>query len=443
VSRARDALLVGTVALLLAGALFEPTRTPDGERFARQAAELRAGLGFNWAGAPTSAHPPGYPAFLALLPTLDDAGRARVNVLLWVGACVLLHALLRPVGVRAARWGALALAANPWAARQVSYPMSEPLALLLALALALSAHRLVGVPGPARPAWMAALCGLAAAALALTAPGVLVVAGGVVAVVGWTVRSRRAALVPLLAGVALPMLPWQLHCLRATGHVEWLVVGRAGNFTAGRGLWARTWLVRESELAHVWHPERLADAPARAFRDEAERASLAALAGSGDAAALDGALRDAARARLASDPSLPWRFTLARVATLWLDMPALGHVQPSWVLRLSPSTWRADVSAVGTRRALLRLAKAGACTAAQAVYAAYALAVLGLAWRARRPLALAIVAGTCVYTLVSAASALGEARRNLPFVALLLALPALARRAPNQGPDPAAAGDVR
>lgn len=425
----RDTLAVGALALLLALLFFEPTRTPDGERFALQADDLRAGRVFAWGGAPTVSHPPGYPVFLSLLPRLDDAGRARVNVALWVASCVLLHLLLRPAGRRAALGCALALAANPWAARQASYPMSEPLALLLALLL-LCAARHLSADHPFL-ASLSLLTGLGASALALTAPGLLVVVAGVVASTLWNVRAERVAVVALLLGVALPMLPWQLHCLRATGRIEWLVLARAGNFTAGRGLWARTWLLRESELAHVWHAERVADAPARAFRDEAERAALAQLAAAGDRQALDAALGDAAERARAAAPSRVTSFTLARAALLWLDMPALGHVQPSWVLRLSPATWRADAAAVGARRAWLRLAKGLACTAAQAAYAAWALLLAWLAWRgltSRRPLAVAIVIGTLAYTLVSAHSALGEARRNLPFAALLLALPALAAR---------------
>ncbi len=435
-ARHRDTALVAGVALALALAFFDATPTPDGARFARQAAELRAGQGFLWEGAPSTRLPPGYPFFLALLPAMSPAARGGVNVALWTLACALLHVALRPAGAHAARLGALALAANPWAARLSSYPMSEPLALALLVSLLLCARPghdragLATIPVAAR----AALVGLLASAVSLTAPGLSVLAAGVLAVALWRSRAQPAVVVTLLLGAALPMLPWQLHCLRATGHVEWLVVGRADNFDAGRGLWARTWLLRESELSHVWHAQRIADAPARAFRDAAEREWLTRAAQTGDVAALDQALAVAARARRA--PLRSASLTAARALLLWTDMPALGHLQPAWVGRFSPATWRADVAQVGARRALLRLAKALTCTLAQAAYAAYALALAVLAWRglrARDALSAAVLIGTLAYTLVSAHTALGEARRNLPFTAALLALPSLWRHAGSRG----------
>jgi hypothetical protein len=428
----RDAALVASVALALAGALFEATPTPDGERFARQAAELRAGQGFLWEGAPSTRLPPGYPVFLALLPEMSVGARGGLNVALWTLACVALHVALRPAGRRVALCGALALAANPWAARLSSYPMSEPLALALLLGLLLVARRLSADATAATTrssTTRAALVGLFASALALTAPGLSVLVAGVLAVALWRSRARPALAAAVLLGALLLLLPWQLHCLRATGQVEWLIVGRADNFSAGRGLWARTWLLRETELAHVWHRERIADAPARAFRDEAERERLALLARVGDAVALDDALAQAARER--DSLSRAVGLGAARAALLWLDMPALGHIQPTWVGRLSPAIWRRDVAEVGWQRALLRLAKALACTLAQAAYACYALALAVLAWRglrARDALAAAVVIGTLAYTLVSAHTALGEARRNLPFTTALLALPGLRRR---------------
>ncbi len=419
----RDTLLVACVALALAAALFEATPTPDGERFARQAAELRAGLGFLWDGAPTTSLPPGYPVFLALLPQTTADARGVINVLLWTLGCALLHRTLRPAGRRPALLGALALAAHPWAARQVSYPMSEALALALIMLLmaCLTSRGTLG-------AWSAGAAGLLASAAVLTAPALIGVAGGALALSTWRLRARPRALVALVFGAVALMLPWQLHCLRVAGHVEWLVVGRGGNFSAGRGLWARTFVLRESELRHVWHAEHIADAPSRAFGDAAERERLAALARASQPAALDAALAQAASARAS-----PWRalaFDSARAVLLWSDMPALGHLQPSWVGRVSLATWRADVADVGARRAALRLAKGLACSAAQALYAAYALLLGWLAWRALRTrdgLALVVVAGTLLYTLVSAHTALGEARRNLPFIAAILALGALRR----------------
>ncbi len=417
----RDTLLVACVALALAAALFEATPTPDGERFARQATELRAGLGFLWDGAPTTSLPPGYPVFLALLPQTTADARGIINVLLWTLGCALLHRTLRPAGARPALFGALALAAHPWAARQVSYPMSEALALLL-IVLLMACLTPRGTPGP----WRAGAAGLVGSAAVLTAPALIGVAGGALALAAWRLRARPLALLALLFGAAAPMLPWQLHCLHVAGHVEWLVVGRGGNFTAGRGLWARTFLLRESELRHVWHAEHVADAPARAFRDTAERERLAALARANEPAALDAALAQAAAARAS-----PWRtlaFDGARAVLLWTDMPALGHLQPAWVGRVSLATWRADVAEVGARRAALRLAKGLACSLAQVAYVAYALLLGWLAWRALRTrdgLALTVVAGALLYTLVSAHTALGEARRNLPFMAAILTLVAL------------------
>lgn len=401
-SRKDAFLFLGVLGLALAMrvALWAPVWTPDCDRFVRQAADLSDGQGFRWKGRPALDLPPGYPVFIALLGKLGvPSGRlSTVNVILGSVTCGLLFLVVRQVGSRwAAALVAFALALNPWIARQCSYVMSETLTTFLCVVLLHVAWASGdGKGAPAR----AAVAGLLLSAIVLTAPGLLFVgAFGVVALVfRWRRTPLRVAL--LLASAGLVILPWQWHCLEATGHLVPTIFVPTEDLSSGVGRWARTWSGGEEDMRFVWHPEKLGSAPPRAFRSAAERARIVALAVSTSSDApgrLEAELQRVAVERRQEYPLEPFGRSALRALFLWTKMPAGPFFRTDWA-----------------GHAFLSL-----------LYLAYTLACVWGAVRGcwqRNGWALAVAAGTVAYTLVSGYTALGEARRNIPFEFLLLAL---------------------
>jgi len=372
---------------------------------------------------------------------------------MYVATVWLIWGALRQRNPSVAAAAAIAFAASPWIARQTGYILSETLSTFLAASLLFLVERL----SRTRRTLCALAAGVVSAVLPLTSQATVVLALGLFLAALWTLRPCRSSALALLLGAFAVLLPWQLHCVRATGRIQPLLYSAKPELTDdGLFLWIRTWRLREPELVAWWHPEEFARLPDRAFVTNAQRLELERIRATypfGNPVLHD-AFRAVAQERIRSSPlSYYLALPAERAVLLWFDMPDLGHFRTSYALRLGIGSLLEDWSSVGARRAVLRLIKESMSVALWVLYALYPLsfAACGIAAiRSRDPIALAVVAGALVYTLISGWSAMGESRRNAPFFPGLLytwlfppmtLLVASVRRRIGSGYDPSSVSD--
>ena len=423
------AALLLTAGLLVRLALSR--RAPvagDGVRFLSQARDLASGSRDLVPGDPFSAVPPGYPLFIRVVGWVAPGVESLLRVQLLLSVLTLLFVWL--AARRRSREGALValalLALNPWLARQQALVMSETLGAFLVAVMVLL------WPAPSRRLEAPAAFGLGALAVgaSLVAPAAAFVALPSLGVLAW--RSRRAGVLALVAaGALLVLAPWQLLLLERTGRVEPLLLHPLGSMRTGLQAWLRNWSTAPSDKAVWWSVDARRDLPERALGRGPERARvLAALeaAPGGYAAyaigsAYDETFREAARVRRAEHPVVSWiGLPLLRSATLWLDYRSTIGV-PESLLRsgdfLRVSYVAAHAAFWGVNLGSLALFAWGAARA----------------FRVRDALLLAVVAGAFAYSLASAASAMGEFRRNLTLLPALslLVCAAPSRTRPDEG----------
>lgn len=423
----RRELVAAGLLLAAASALRLALGTPvppdgDSRRFLSQARDLVGGSRDLVTGDPFSTVPPGYPLFIRA------AGRIRPGIpfllrlqfALSLGTCLLAWLAARRRSRDAALAALALLALNPWLARQQALVMSETLgAFLVALTVFLW-------PAPGRPlgGGTAFALGALGVTASLVTPAAAFVAAATLAVLAGQNRRRPATVGLMAAGVALVMVPWQALLLRETGRIEPSLLHPARTGTAGITTWLRTWSRWPQDKAVWWSLEARTGLPEEALGPEPERSRvLAALAEAPYSHAAyvvgsryDVALEEVGRARIRAHPfrarvGLP----LIRSVTLWLDYRSMIGIPAAYrhatgVLRAA--FWGTHAAFWGLN--LLTLALFG-WGAVQAI-------------RRRDALLIAVVAGAAAYTLVSAATARGEYRRNLTLqpalVLLLTAIPA-------------------
>ena len=202
------------------------------------ARSLVTGQGYrylNLPGAPAATHfPPGYPALLALVSLVSPRFPANlaafklVNAALLAGAAVLVARLVRE------RIGSAPLGLVVGAVSAVSVPllllgsmvMSEPLFLVIVLALLAALERFA--EGPARPRAALLLGGGIGMCMLVRSHGIVLVPAAVI-VLGARRRWRDAAIV---AGVALAcVLPWQWWSARHAAELPAPLLGAYGPYT--------------------------------------------------------------------------------------------------------------------------------------------------------------------------------------------------------------------
>lgn len=424
-TRVRPPLIISGFAGLTLLLFCSPARTPDSDRYTHQAWSIAAGQGFATTGHPETTLPPGFSVLLAGLFALglpEESVRV-VNVCLHMATVWLIWGALERRDRHAAALAAAAFAVFPWIARQPGYVLSETLTTFLCALLVNMVVRQGAQPTPAR----VLAIGAVALAIPLTAQALVVLSIGLLVVVAWRVRRRPASVLALFVGALAVWVPWQAHCVRATGSVQpFLYSDKPELSDDGFFLWFRTWRLRESDMIAQWHPAEFSLLPRRAFQDDAQRAQLADVRANypfGDPVLHD-AFHKAASARVRQAPfSFYVGLPVARATLLWFDMPDISHFRTSYVFRLTPTAFLDDWRTVGRHRAVLRLAKAFLSVLVWIFYAAYPLAFLWCAFRAvrsRDSVAIAIVLAVSVYTALSGWTAVGESRRNLPFFPALL-----------------------
>jgi len=408
--------LPAIIALALATRLllFTPSFTPDSERFLTQARHLLAHHGYlGSTGELEVGLPPGYPVFLAVLLSADGLSLIRsTQVILSVAGAILIWAALRPAGDRIALAGGLVFALHPWIASAAGAILSETLgafvcSLLIYFLSKIETNQSNGF-----------VFGASSVALILISPATIFLSFALFLRVLWLHRRSRTAMASTIAGALLLMLPWQAHAFAARNKVAPTVL--APKFENDIERWTRSWLRREREMWFRWHPRDLERAPRRAFRSEAERVRLIAVARRGTDAELARALR--VTGQHAADEN-PLRYYLVlpaiRAAMLWTDMPQLGHAQMEYVGRVEIGEWRE----VGVWRASLRLAKGVVSSLAWMIYVGVPAVFLILGLRERQLMPMLIAACIAVYTLIIAYFGDPEARRNFVFYPALLYIP--------------------
>ncbi len=263
-------IVLGLVVVLqLAFFLISPKPKPVGDavRFLAQADSLLDGQGYAYLGKPETTLPPGYPVFLFLiLKVRHSIVLVRVTeLLLAVIACWLVYFAMKPRGERFACVATLAMAAHPWLGLTATGILSEPLSVFLVSLIVFGISRMEG--WPKQRVW-AFIIGWATGGLALTAPAAIFLCIALVIGALWLSRRDVAAVGALFAGGVLLLIPWQVHCYRATGHIQptLYTLNDSHFFEAGRALWIRSWSEREGDLPFLWGTRSLREAPPRIFK---------------------------------------------------------------------------------------------------------------------------------------------------------------------------------
>lgn len=415
--------LTGIVRILAAHA---GSSMGDYDRYWSQATSILTTGSYATHGVLEVSLAPGYPYFLAVVRSFQDsigAVLAAQCVLAVLGA-VALHAAISLLAGRAIASAALAVyALHPNLVIQTATVQSEPLTVCLVTALLwLCARMAVGRRGIVY--WIA--CGAVVAALPLTAPAQAFVAS---ALAGWALAWGQGPpwpkrLLGLAVGGMLLIVPWQLHCVRATGGVIWTLLDLRGEVyseksCAGYFEWVRTWYQTPSEFVRAIHRTNEIDRfPSRAFRSSAEKRELTSLGQSAQwwadlpahACQVFAKVAQERRATPGAPPELA--VLLVRAGMMWLDFDAgavwqladgvarglLGHAA-TWL------TWQMGVAMYWVTLAVLLT---GLCRTAYG----------------RHGLQVALLLGIMGYTFASAIR-LPEQRRNTPLIACWLAMAAM------------------
>lgn len=406
-------------------------RPGDPERFTFQAKELLAGHGYvgkaqasfvGYGVRPETVLPPGYPVFVAgvMLLTWDDGAifytvLAIVQLLMVLASCCLVYAAVYPRSPKAAIIAGLIMATSTELLGRSRLAMSETLTTFLCSLLVFQLARME-TSGMTR--WRSLLIGFLCIAILLTAPGLIVLGFFVWCYCAWRCRRQLGQLSLLAFGSLLLMVPWQVHCYRAVGHIQPAVYPGQPTFTSGVTRWVRTWEERPIEQNVLWHGGSIAFLPDSIYSSKAERQKLESLFlqaqdelitrwqkpndGKFFSAEIEKAFNQAAERRIAENP---WRYylilPLRRAILLWFspapsEIPFLSLRGIAMFLAINiPAFVMMSIMLIGT--------------------------VHGIRYRQLLPVL--IVASVMIYTAISAFSGIGETRRNIPFYPAILFIP--------------------
>jgi hypothetical protein len=419
--------------LLLAGlvrtVLFIPDLTPDSWRFIFQAKSLLAGEGFlTFALQPCTSLPPGYPVFLALVHLISLA-RFDVWILFtWIlqllmslASCYLVCAAVRPKAPRAAVGAFLLMAVSPMLARLAGYILSETFSTFLASLLVLAVSRL---ETRGSNLFHSFFLGFLCVGLLLTAPATIVLAFLIWCYVAWSNRKSPTDLAALIVGSLILMIPWQIHCYRATGKLQPTVYTSLTGHPSGFKLWCCTWVSTQYDMGVWWHPEQFRTLPDSLFSSTKQREELTALYyKEGSARLQDPQVSEpfhaAALQRINENP---WRFYLMlptrRAFSLWFD------IEYGWSKAIQQLHRFSITDGIPSGHSTLQVAIrniigiAGILAYNGVHLALLLIVVLGLFSRKLMPWL--IVSSAAIYTVISAVTAMGEFRRDLPFYPAVL-----------------------
>lgn len=434
-------------AAVLRLAVFSPIQVSDNvdyQRFFEQGRSIQQGEGFLRGGAPCTFLPPGYPVFLSLVFFSGDSERyiQGIHLLLSLASCCLVYLAILPRSQRLAQMGLFAMALSLPLATWVWRYQSETFAVFVASALAYQVSR---YESGHQTAWRLFFIAAIGVFLVLTTPGLVFLVFGLVVCLGWRERRSWPRLLALVGGCLLVVVPWQVHCLWAIGRVVPSILTPHGLAVRGDRFWVRSWLMKHNDIfaAYSVASPRSKEAfdrfeifdtkvPDWAFSSPDERAGLRHLLerfvnGDVDAVTVE---EEFMRAGMQSRHDHPFRYHVAlpliRAGDLWFTMRPGGVVQPSFLGHWPVKSFVEDVRQFGRAKAIRRLVGMATAYVALVLHLAYLTGFLWLAWKSLSTRALvpwAIVLGVLLYSYVSSAVALQDARRNLtfyPFLCFLL-----------------------
>ena len=207
------------------------------------ARSLATGQGFrylNLPGAPVASHfPPGYPAVLSLFWRVAPSFPANVVAFklfnaVCLAASAMLVAQLARERLDSRRWGAcvgLMTAVSVPLLVLVTMVLSEPLFLVMLLAVLMLAERLVAAPASARDAVRAGL--LVGATILVRSHGIVLLPAIALPLL---LQRRWREMAALCGGAVTVLAPWQLW---SAAHASVLPAPLAGNYGSYAGWWMR------------------------------------------------------------------------------------------------------------------------------------------------------------------------------------------------------------
>ncbi|MDB4540604.1 hypothetical protein N9250_02845 [bacterium] len=229
-------------------------RGGDSRRFARQATCLAELTSF-----PTTTLPPGYPIFLAPFVAMSISPRAAIcfQVFFSVLVPLILYLNLRHLQARLSLILLVTSLFYPWGANYSTRLMSETLGYLLILCFVTALASLIS--RPENPKTRLFLTGCSGMSACLTCPAatptvaLLIIVLCLSRIFLWKQKSIA------LLGVMCILMPWQIHCIKMTGRPAYALLHKLPNTTPGFGSWIKTWVIHPYELtiaarAYIWTP---------------------------------------------------------------------------------------------------------------------------------------------------------------------------------------------
>jgi hypothetical protein len=425
------AFAVATMFCILQWLHWLPGWSPDSLRIWWQSDSIMAGKGIanGFGNGRLDSHlPPGYAVFVAAVRCLADSQAAVRLVQLVLAFLSTLFVWRWTTGERL--WVRVFLTAVPAFSIQArsltGCVLSETFGLFLStVCICLVASILK----PSSKHWQSFITGIVFLACCLTSPAAAFVLAPFT--LWFTCHSFRKGLC-LCLGCLVLWIPWQIHCVRASGQIAPLLLTTESGAmsTWGATAWAGTWLSHERDMPFIWSGGDPSKAPEFAFRSDQERAAVfKSWSDNGARSAYPGPhsdlLHELARQRIRE--SL-WEFSvrpsLRRAMSLCFALPdELMPYQQTYVFRLGPGVFRSDWAEVGLLRAIFRLVKSIYSSAWSVFHFLLSLLVVlavTLALRNYRSCSFPMAVGLILFMLYFSVSPMAELRRNVPLLPFVL-----------------------
>jgi 4-amino-4-deoxy-L-arabinose transferase-like glycosyltransferase len=432
------------VAIQLAYGMPAKCVNDDSKRFLQQAEWLAAGEGYLgkeiWTFSGTGVRsetslPPGYPVFLAATMLLTGSGDRFllavriVQILMALATCYLIYFAIRPRSTKLALLAFLVLSISFSTVYTPRMIMSETLsAFVIGLLCWLISRMETRGAGALSAVTQGALC----VASLLIAPATIVLACGLWCYSFWRQRRQWNNLALMTTGSLLLMVPWQIHCYRATGHIQPTVFTGINVWHSGFAQWYRTWATKRADMLVFWEPTSFHELPNCLFSSKEQRDRLTALNERAadreqfmlnhQAPDVDEAFREAAAERIAASPlrfyaGLP----AVRAVTLWLHFEVWNEILQQ-LDRFSFTRPILEGKSLTCAVARTTIGILGVAAINIVPLVMLVILVIGgvCSIRRREILPLIVVLSALIYTALSAVSGMGELRRDFAFYPVIL-----------------------
>jgi hypothetical protein len=281
-------------------------------------------------------------------------------------------------------------------------------------------------------AYSAFIQGALCVASLLIAPATIFLAFGLWCYSFWRQRYQWKNLALLTTGSLLLMIPWQVHCYRATGHIQPTVISGIDAWHGGFALWYRTWATKRADMLVFWESKPFRSLPDSLFSSKEQRDRLTALNEktternqfmlNHQASDVDEAFREAAHRRITASP---FRFYLGlpvvRALTLWLHCEVWDEIlQQLDRFSLTKPILEGKSLPCAIARTTIGILGIIAINVVPLVMLAV-IAIGGVrSFRRREVFPIIVLLSILIYTVLSAVSGMGELRRDFAFYPAIL-----------------------